>query len=410
MNAARMGSWTRFVTPWRVIGLAFLVSGVYAGVLRFTQGLGAVTNLNDSFPWGLWVGFDILCGVGLAAGGFTVSALVYVLRLDKSRALARPAVLTAFIAYLLVVGGLMFDLGHPWRIWHPLVLWNPHSVMFEIAWCVTLYTTVLAAEASAMLFEKLRWRRSTRVVHALTFPLTLLAVLLSMLHQSSLGSLFLIVPGRLHELWYTPILPLLFFISAMGVGLAMTIMESTLSARAFGRPLELELLAPVGRLAAIILGFYLILRWADMFRSGALEALWPLDRAALFFLLETALLAVPVILFSLERVCRNGRWLYHAAQMVVLGFIVGRLNVAVTGFEVVSGKTYVPSWTEVAVTGMLITVGVTGFYLAARYLPVFEPDAGAVDRERTWQNDMQRRAAFALSRKAEATPAGPGAG
>jgi Ni/Fe-hydrogenase subunit HybB-like protein len=332
--------------------------------------------------------------------------MVYILRLEKYRPLARPAVLTAFIGYLLVVGGLMFDLGHPWRIWHPMVMWNPHSVMFEIAWCVTTYTTVLAAEVSAMIFEKLRMRRSTKVVHALTFPLTLAAVLLSMLHQSSLGSLFLIVPGRLHELWYTPILPLLFFISAMGVGLAMTIMESTLSARAFGRTAEQELLAPVGRLASIVMGFYLVLRWADMFHSGAFVHLWPVGRATGFFLLEMALVAVPVVLFATERVARNARWLYHTAQVAVLGFIVGRLNVAVTGFEVVSGKSYVPAWTEVAVTGMLVTIGVLGFYLAGRYLPVFEPDELADDRERTWQIEAKRHAACALSAEAGATPVG----
>jgi Ni/Fe-hydrogenase subunit HybB-like protein len=387
----------RTVTPWRVVGLVFILSGAYAGVLRYTRGLGGSTNLSDTFPWGLWVGFDILCGVGLAAGGFTLSAMVYILGLEKYRRLARPAVLTAFIGYLLVVGGLMFDLGHPWRIWHPMVMWNPHSVMFEIAWCVTSYTTVLAAEVAVMAFEKLRMRRATRVAHALTFPLTIAAVLLSMLHQSSLGSLFLIVPGRLHELWYTPMLPLLFFISAMGVGLAMTIVESTLSARSFGRAVELDLLGPVGRLAAVVMGLYLLLRWGDMFRSGALASLWPLDRAGAFFLLETAAVGVPVVLFASERVARNARWLYHTAQVAVLGFIIGRLNVAVTGFEVVAGESYVPYWTEVAVTGMLVTIGVLGFRLVARYLTVFEEDEDVQEREMTWQIEVQRRAALALA-------------
>jgi Ni/Fe-hydrogenase subunit HybB-like protein len=395
---------TRIATPWRVLGLLFIVSGAYAGVLRYTKGLGGVTNLSDAFPWGLWVGFDILCGVGLAAGGFTVSAMVHVLRLEKYRPLARPAVLTAFIGYLLVVGGLMFDLGHPWRIWHPVVMWNPHSVMFEIAWCVTTYTTVLAAEVAVMVFEKLRMRRSTRIAQALTFPLTIAAVLLSMLHQSSLGSLFLIVPGRLHELWYTPMLPLLFFISAIGVGLAMTIMESTLSARSFGHTVEIELLAPVGRLASVVMGLYLVLRWGDMLRSGALAALWPFDRAAAFFLLETAAVAVPVALFATERVARNIRWLYHTAQAAVLGFIIGRLNVAVTGFEVVAGKSYVPAWSEIAVTGMLVTVGVVGFWVAARTLTVFERDEWAVEREATWQIEAKRQAAFALAGEAGSTP------
>jgi len=133
---------------WRLVCLVLMATGTAATVLRFIWGLGATTNLSDEFPWGLWIGFDVLCGVGLAAGGFTVSAIVHLLNIEKYRPIARSAVLTAFIGYILVVGGLMFDLGHPWRIWHPIVMWNPHSVMFEVAWCVTLYTVVLAAEVS----------------------------------------------------------------------------------------------------------------------------------------------------------------------------------------------------------------------------------------------------------------------
>jgi len=374
----------RHATPWRVIGLIFLLAGAYATVLRFTRGLGGSTNLNDTFPWGLWVGFDVMCGVGLAAGGFTVSAMVTILRIDRFKPLARPAILTAFIGYLLVVGGLMYDLGHPWRIWHPMVMWNPHSVMFEIGWCVTLYTTVLAAEVSAMVFEKLKMRRSTKIAHAATFPLTLAAVLLSMLHQSSLGSLFLIVPGRLHELWYTPILPFLFFISAIGVGLSMTVMESTLTARNNGRPSEMEILPDVGRAAAIVLGLYLVIRWADMFRTGAMTHVLSWDRATGFFLIEMVMMVGSVLLFASRKVQRNANWLYHTAQLAVLGFIVGRLNIAVTGFEVVNGKTYVPAWTEIAVTGMLVTVGVTAFALATRYLPVLEPEEHEAEAERAW--------------------------
>jgi Ni/Fe-hydrogenase subunit HybB-like protein len=365
------------VTVWRLIGFLCVLAGGYATLIRITQGLGGSTNLNDTFPWGLWVGFDVLCGVGLAAGGFTVSALVYVLGIEKYRPLARPAVLTAFIGYVLVVGGLLFDLGHPFRIWHPIIMWNPHSVMFEVAWCVTLYTIVLAAEASVLVFEKLQWRRSTRFAHRLTFPLTILAVLLSMLHQSSLGSLFLIVPGRLHELWYTPLLPLLFFISAVAVGLSMAILESNLSAKTFNRALESDLLRSVGRIAAAVMAIYLAVRLLDMTRTGALAALWPVSRASVFFLVEiSAGFVIPMLLFAWPRVRQNTQWLYHAAQLAVLGFIINRLNVTVTGFEVVRGETYTPAWTEIAVSLMLVTIGVTAFYLAARYLPVFESDPG----------------------------------
>jgi len=383
--------------PWTVVALAVAVSGLWATVIRFTQGLGASTNLNDSFPWGLWVGFDVITGVGLAAGGFTVSAMVYVLRIERYRPLARPAILTAFIGYLLVVGGLMFDLGHPWRIWHPLIMWNPHSVMFEVAWCVTLYTLVLSAEASTLIFEKLRWIRATKIAHKATVPLTIAAVMLSMLHQSSLGSLFLIVPGRLHEFWYTPLLPILFFLSAVGVGLVMTIIESNLSARTFGYALEGSLLREVARIAAVIMCFYLIIRFADMTRGGAIYSLWPLDRAGVLLLAELLLgFIIPIVLFASETISRNNRWLYRAAQMALLGFIINRLNVSITGFEVVSGRVYTPAWTELAVTLSIVLVGITAFYLAARYLPVFEPDRLALERDRTWKLEIRRQAASGL--------------
>lgn len=385
----------RHMTVWRAIGLLCMVAGLYSAFLRFTKGLGGSTNLSDTFPWGLWVGFDVVTGVGLAAGGFTISAMVYILRIEKYKPLARPAVLTAFIGYLLVVGGLIFDLGLPWRIWHPMVMWNPHSVMFEVAWCVTLYTLVLAGEVSSMVFERLRMRRSTKIAHAATFPLTIAAVLLSMLHQSSLGSLFLLVPGRLHELWWSPFLPLLFFLSAISVGLVMTIIESNLSARAFGRAVEADVLRNAARIASVVMVLYLAVRFGDLIHRGAIEHLWPLDRAAAFFLLEIlAGFALPILLFNQARIQKNSRMLYHVAQLALLGFIINRLNVSITGFEVVSGTTYVPAWTEVAVTLMIVTVGVTAFYLAARYLPVFEHDELEEKRKATWREELGRRASL----------------
>lgn len=366
-------SWPE-VTVWRALGLIFVITGLYATVLRFTGGLGAVTNLSDTFPWGLWVGFDVMCGVGLAAGGFTVSALVHVFHRERYLPIARAAILTAFIGYVMVIGGLAFDLGHPWRIWHPIVMWNPHSVMFEVAWCVTLYTLVLAAEVSLMVFEKLRWARATRVVKHLTFPLTLLAVLLSMLHQSSLGSLFLIVPGRLHELWYTPWLPVLFFVSAVAVGLSMTILESTIAGRTFGHEPEFEALGRMGKLAAMVIGLFLVIRVSDLLARGALADL-RLDRSGIFFLGEVLIgFALPAVLFSMARVRRNTHALYHTAQLAVLGFVVNRLNVSVTGFEVVSGHRYIPKWTEVAVTLMLITIGVGIYHWSVEHLAVLDAD------------------------------------
>jgi len=383
--------------PWRVIGIVVTLGGLYGAYLRFTQGLGAVTNLSDAFPWGMWVGFDVMCGVMLAAGGFTISALVYIFQVKKWQPIARPAVLTAFLGYLLVVGGLMFDLGHPFKVWHPLVMWNHHSVMWEVAWCVTLYTSVLAMEFATFVFEKLSWNRLARIFHHLTFPLTLAAVLLSMLHQSSLGSLFLLVPGRLDPLWYTPLLPFLFFVSAIAVGLTMTIVESNLSARAFGRCIEGPVLQSVAKVAAWVMGFYAVLRIGDLVQRGALSELWPLDRAAGFFFAEIILgLLIPLVIFSYPHFRKNTRLLNRGAQLAVLGFIIHRLNVGITGFEVVAGKTYTPAWTEVAVSLMLVAIGVTAFNLAGRYLPIFETEDP--ERSKIWAMENKRLAGLEFSR------------
>ena len=362
-------------TLWRAVAAVIFLAGAIAAVRRFTLGLGATTNLSDGFPWGLWVSFDVMCGVGLAGGGFTVSAIVYLLRREKYMPLARPAIFTAFIGYLMVVGGLLFDLGLPWRIWHPMIMWNHHSVMFEVAWCVTLYTTVLAAEVSTMVFERFQMKRAAHFTHLCAVPLTLHAVLLSMLHQSSLGSLFLLVPGRLHELWYTPLLPFLFFVSAIGVGLSMTIVESNLTARSTGRAVEAEVLRHVGRVAVSVYALYAVLRIGDLVWRGQLGAVVPVDRASAFFLLEFICgFLLPLVLYAMPKVRRNSRWLYHTAQLAVLGFLFNRLNVGITGFEVVSGVRYTPSWEEIAVTLSLVAMGVTLFSLAIKHLPVLEEE------------------------------------
>ena len=284
-----MESSTRYrLTFWRGLFLLLMALGLTSAVLRFTQGLGAVTNLSDRYPWGLWVGFDVLCGVGLAAGGFVITAVVEIFHLKRFKPIVRPAILTAFLGYLLVVVALMFDLGKPWNIWHPLIMWNPRSVMFEVAWCVTLYTTVLTLEFSGMVFERVGWTRAARIQHMVTIPLVIAGVILSTLHQSSLGSLYLIVPGKLHALWYTPLLPVLFFVSAVGVGLAMVIVESRLSARAFQRQLETPLLRSLGRALIPVLLLYGLLRLGDLAWRGVLgELLRPSYESALF-LVESA--------------------------------------------------------------------------------------------------------------------------
>ena len=185
-------------TFWKAVFLVIMAAGVYATWVRFRHGLGASTNLSDQFPWGIWIGFDVMCGVMLAAGGFTLTAAVEIFNIKRWHSILRPTILTAFMGYLLVCAALMFDLGLPWNIWHPLVMRNPHSVMFEVAYCVMLYTTVLALEFSPIVFERLGWTRALKAVRSVMIVFVILGVILSTLHQSSLGTLYLIMPNKLH--------------------------------------------------------------------------------------------------------------------------------------------------------------------------------------------------------------------
>ena len=369
--ALRMGFWEA------LFGVVILLFGAVT-VMRFTKGLGAVTHLSDRFPWGLWVGFDVLCGVGLAAGAFTLTAIVHVFNLERFEPIVRPTVLTGFLGYLLVIVGLMFDLGQPWRIWHALVFWNPHSVMFEVAWCVMLYTTVLALEFSPVVFERLRLEGPRRVLHAIGTPLVIAGVVLSTLHQSSLGSLYLIVPGKLHPLWYSPMLPVLFFLSAVGAGIGMVILESALSGRAFGHRLEMSLLEPLGRGMVVVLSIYGILRLQTIARAGALPLLLEPGYESRMVLAELALgVVLPVLWLAIPRVRASGQGLVAGALLAVLGFVVNRLNVSVTGLEGAAGVRYLPSWMEVAVSAGLVALGFAAFILAVRFLPIFPHRPGA---------------------------------
>ena len=373
----RAPSWMRGFRPgfWTLIAALLVGAFLFVTVLRFTRGLGATTHLSDRFPWGLWIGFDVLCGVGLAAGAFTLTATVHIFNMHRYEAIVRPTVLTGFLGYVFVIVGLMFDLGQPWRIWHALVFWNPHSVMFEVAWCVMLYTTVLALEFSPIVFERLRLERPRRIIKAVSTPLVIAGVLLSTLHQSSLGSLYLIVPSKLHPLWYTPLLPLLFFVSAIGAGIGMVIVESYLSRRAFGHHLAMDLLEPLGRVMVVALSIFGVLRFITIRRSGGLETLRDPGYEAWMFLIEVGLgVILPVALLLSERIRSSETGLVTASFLAVLGFVMNRLNVSVTGMEGAAGVRYFPSWMEIAVSAGIVAMAMTAFALAVRLLPIFQAE------------------------------------
>jgi Ni/Fe-hydrogenase subunit HybB-like protein len=359
-------------TFWKVVAVVLITAMLASVIQRFAFGLGATTNLVDTFPWGLWIGFDVLVGVGLAAGGFIVAATVYVLNLERFRPILRPTILTAFLGYVLVIMGLMTDLGRPWAIWHAMIMWNPRSVMFEVAWCVMLYTTVLALEFSPVVLEKFKLHTPLKIIKSITIPLVILGVVLSTLHQSSLGSLFLVIPGRMHPLWYSNIIPFLFIISCVAAGLAMTIFESFLSSRAFGREVELPLLTDLARVLVVVLALFFTVRMQDLMNRDALKYVFDFSYQSMMFLGEVVLgVILPFALLVQRRVRTNVKGLFYSSVLVLLGFVAHRLNTAITSMEQWGSRTYVPSVQEVAITVGLAALGFTAFALIARYFPVF---------------------------------------
>ena len=362
------------LTFWRAVFIVIMALGLYSTFIRFFHGLGAVSNMTDQFPWGLWIGFDLLCGVMLAAGGFCMVGAVYLFNVERLHSVVRPAVLTAFLGYVLFIVGLLFDLGRPWYIWHQLIYMNPHSVMFEVGICVMSYTTVLFFEFLPNVFERFNLQAPIKWIKKIYPVLIILGILLSTLHQSSLGSLYLIMPSKLHPFWYTPALPFLFFGSAIAVGLAMTIFESTQSAKAFGRNLELPVLVELGGALLIALWVNALLRFQDYFHRGLLGQIVKPSYEAYFLWLELALaFVIPITMLSFKKVRLSPGGLYLASVCTVLGFITNRLNIALIGFETYVGHHYVPKWTEFMVTLMIVAAGFFLFGLAVRYLPIF-PD------------------------------------
>ncbi len=357
---------------WKGIFAIIMALGIYATVVRFAQGLGAATNLSDQFPWGLWIGFDILVGVGLAAGGFVIAATVHIFHLEKYEDIARPTILTAFLGYVLVVVALLIDIGRPYRIWHPMVMGNPHSVMFEVAMCVMFYTTVLALEFSPLVLKRFNLQKPLKFINAVYIPLVILGVLLSTLHQSSLGTVYVIVPDKLYGLWYTPLLPVFFFLSAIAGGLAMTIFESFMSWRAFGRRLEHDLLEGVARTIVVILAVLLVWKFMDLNGRGELHLMFKLTQESVMFWGEMGLgVVLPMILFMMPRIRASEGGLFFGAMLTIMGFIINRLNVAITGMARASGVDYIPSWMEFAITAAIVAAGFALFGLAVKYLEVF---------------------------------------
>jgi Ni/Fe-hydrogenase subunit HybB-like protein len=366
------------VTPFNIVATIIICIGIPIAIYRFfIGGLAATTNLTDNYPWGLWIGFDVLVGVALAAGGFVLGSAVHLFGMRQYYPLVRPAILTGFLGYFFVVVGLCFDLGRPWRLPYPmLVSYGVTSVMFLVGWHVATYLTVQFLEFCPAIFEWLNLKKLRKVAVWMTTGATVFGVILSTLHQSALGALFLLAKGKVHPLWYSPYIPIFFFTSAVIGGITMVIFESMLSHRIFHSqvahhdPAETDrLVLGLGKAASVLLFTYFFLKWIGVVHGQTWKYLN--TPYGYWFLLEMlGFVLLPAFLFAVAVRHQNATLVRFSAVLTVLGIVLNRLNVSLITFQWNLEDRYFPRWTEFAVTITIVTVGLITFRWIVNRMPV----------------------------------------
>ncbi len=366
-------------TPFNIVaGIIVLVGGVLT-ILRFTKGLGAVTNLSDYNPWGLWIGFDLLVGVALAAGGYVTSAACYIFGLKRFHSAVRPAILTGFLGYALVVFALHYDVGRPWRLPYPFIVQQgTTSLLFEVGACVALYLSVLFLESTPAALEWLGFKKARAIVVRLTLVLTIFGVVLSTLHQSSLGALYLIAPSKLHPLWYSGYLPVYFFISSIIAGLSMVIFEGTLAHKFFHHKMDETHLREAngvvlgfGKAASFILAGYFVIKIIGLSVDNNWHYLttgW-----GAWFLVELlGFVVLPSLLYAIGVREKNLKLIRWTSVLAVLGIVVNRLNVSLVAFNyhLPASERYFPHWMEIMTSVFIVTIGVLVYRFIVSRMPI----------------------------------------
>lgn len=355
--------------PVGTVVLAVLFGlGILAALFRWIDGFEQIANISDLRPWGIWISVDLLVGVAISAGAFVLAATVHIFHIEKYRPVLRPALLTGFLGYILVIIALLVDIGQPQRIWHMLIYQNLHSPLFEVGVCVMTYTLVLLIEFSPSVLERFKWHGILRVVEKVAVPAVILGITLSTMHQSSLGSLFLLVPYKMHPLWYTAWLPLVFLVSAIAVGFGMVIFESTLSNWIFNEEPRLDILQGLSRGLLITLTVVFAVKFLDLLLAGELGLIFEGSMQSSMFILENLVgILLPVGILLTAKLRNDLGWIFRASLLSILGLILHRLNIGLIGM---AGEPYVPHILELAVTVGLFAGGILLFGLAKKHLPL----------------------------------------
>lgn len=369
-------------TPFNIISGIIIIIGLYLTFLRFTKGLGAVTNLSNTQAWGMWIGFDLMCGVALASGGYTTSAACYIFGMKKYHSAVRPAILTAFLGYATVLVSLIYDVGRPVRLMlaYPFIIQQgTTSLLFEVGLCVCLYLMVLFLEFSPIPFEWLGLKKARSIAVKVTLVLTIFGVVLSTLHQSSLGALFLIAPSKLHPLWYSPYIAVFFFVSSVIAGLSMVIFEGTLSHKTLHHKMNktyLEehnpLVIGYAKAASLVLFGYLGIKVIGISEGNHWDLL--ITPYGIWFLVELlGFVALPCFLYAIGARDKNLKLIKFTAVWTVLGIVLNRMNVCIIAFNwhLPLSERYFPSWMEIALSVFMVTCLILFFKFIATRMPVF---------------------------------------
>lgn len=365
----------------KVTFIAGTLVAIMAAILlyRFIFGLGAVTNLNDGYPWGIWIVVDVMIGSAFACGGFSVAMLVYIFNKGEYHPLVRPALLASLLGYTLAGAGVIFDLGRWWNVWNMYWPWsvNPNSVMFEVAICITLYIGVMWIEFAPVFLEKLGLKDMKRKLNKFLFIVIALGTLLPMMHQSSLGTLWVVLGTQVHPLWQTPLIPALFLLSAIIMGYAVVLFESCIASSAYRRSIEVSLLNPMARIMLGVVVAYLVLRLGDVIFRGVIGRSFAFSLEGLMFWLEMACFIAPFFLIGREVQRRNPARLFVAGILLMLGGSLLRMNGFLIAYDTGAGFSYFPSLTEILVTAGMFATEVFVYVIVTRRFPVLPREAAA---------------------------------
>ena len=391
----------KIFTIFNVISLPIILLGLALIVIRLVKGLGSVTNLSQEFPWGIWIGFDVMVGVAFAGGAYILTFVVYILRSEKYHPLVRATVLNGFLAYVFYAGAIFLDLGRWWNIINPIFgnKFGVNSVLFLVSWHFLLYMISLFIEFSPAVAEWLGFRRVRKILASLTVGAVVFGIALSTLHQSGLGALFLMAKDKIHPLWYTEFIPVLFFVSSVFAGLSMVIFEGTISHRVFADQIDHDhqesfdrILIGLGKACAGALFVYFFMKILILIHGKQ----WPLlvTPMGTWYLIELiGLVLLPCVLFLHGVRYQNLAVIRMAAILSMLGIIINRLNYSVIAYKwyVPLSQRYIPSWMEITITLAIILTEVWVFRWIANRMPVLRESPEWAMEEKTVKKSVTIR-------------------